>query len=306
MLQIHLSAVAFAMAWGLTLAWGMQRKLLPGLVLGVVLAGVLFVPFLAHEAESGWADLKPPTTVAAPFDLVHEPAPAAWAFSLTGSLRFAGYFLASDSPRFEADFPCAIWLSWLVSCTLLAALAAGVAACCWRLGTGIGLPRPARASGFLMLAWLFLPPLMLWLRGLPFYPHYFIISLPAQVFFAAWGTATGARLLHRGDDERLPRAAFSGLLAGVALVQCLYFAAFNRHLEQVPFREDGQYRATYRFLSEHIREMVSEKGPEATSSLERYEWGAYLLRFGGVMPPGAPPAARSPHEQRSREEHGKE
>jgi hypothetical protein len=221
-----------------------RRWLLLALALG--LAVLLAVPYLVHQVQTGWADVKNVRYYASSVPAVIDTQALEYALSLStgwGRLRVADVLPPTDG------LP-----SWLLDTAALVAtllLGMAVVVAVWQAlpgGVRNWPPRRIRLVG--LLVWLVLPVLATTRHSLPLQPHYYLILVPAPAlligFLCQWLLA------------RLGRWASSTVLTGVAVVLAVQVATVGRLLEFVDSKYEPCYGAPVR-LTEDIAQQARSR-----------------------------------------------
>ncbi|MBI2910919.1 MAG: glycosyltransferase family 39 protein [Chloroflexi bacterium] len=303
MIQFHWSAVAYlplALAVGLLSwrAWWHRRLLLGGLLFGAT-----FLPWLAEEAERGFASF----TVL----LRAGETPPTWDL---GALEFTSLLLTGDGYQALlgsdvaaeaaglADLPLP---AVLVSLTLLGlAVAASHAVSGFKVQVSSGGGGGRETTNLtpelkhpwcwrLLLLWVIVPILVYLRHPFPLYPHYFLQLFPALHVAAALGLVAGYQWLaglRLGPSGFMPRAI--GLAAGLFLVghSAVQVARFLSVMDRVERgAPDGLFGLPLRFplqaarwLSDHPE---ARDGPVLVVAnedlhpvLQFHAWGRFLTR----------------------------
>ncbi len=227
LLNLHFSGlpfVALTALWTLFFWRRIDKRLL---LLGVALAGLLFVPYLLFDARHDWFSLRLfREMMSRPASIDGQSLWAGWIIVAAGDLHLLvgpdryGEFIAS-TPNWR----------WLFALEGVLAFGAGLLA----LGQAISRARRGlddeAAAALLAATGLFMPILFFVRHSVPNAPHYFTSIFPAPFILLGWLVAWVGR---RADPARR-RAASRWLQAGllillglVAIAQAYEIAALQR------------------------------------------------------------------------------
>ncbi len=179
LIQLHLSALALIPLVVLLLLVFRSRISPVPLLVGLLVFGLIFTPYIYYDATHGWTNLRTFIEAAggpATFDLKS----AQYATQIIAGRDYHALAGASFE-RFLAEIVDFTWLNavetWLFLC--------GVAYLAWQVFRGWQRGRKDGVSDetarfTVLLAWLLLPVLFYVRHTTPVYPHYFILLYPVQ------------------------------------------------------------------------------------------------------------------------------
>jgi hypothetical protein len=225
LVQVHPSAVALVPALVVWLIVLWRRVRLGPLLLGVVLAGLTAVPFLVHQAQSGWPVLAALKALpAATWDLtavrltweaitgrgIHALAGNAYPLLRISDARIVpqlGWFFNLVGWLTVAS---ALWLAWRTARS-------------WRAADS--QRRQQARVDFVLLTWLVVPVMFNLRHSLDLYLHFFALVLPAA-YLIVGRAMQDLFSFHRASWLRAPGVAGLGLLAIAQIVALALMARF--------------------------------------------------------------------------------
>ncbi|MDP6792630.1 MAG: hypothetical protein QF660_01110 [Anaerolineales bacterium] len=174
--QIHFSGLALLPISIVTAIICRRRVAWKWLAAGAAISTVVALPLAFHLGTHGMATLSSVTTLPTQFSA--NPMVYTWMLSAGTNIHsLAGSHAQIDYLQTAPNLSPVHWL-W----------GGLVAFGSWQiLRSGYS---PKTLPALLLVAWLFVPAMLLLLIPLPVYPHYFIITFPAQYIIAALGAGT--------------------------------------------------------------------------------------------------------------------
>jgi hypothetical protein len=243
------------------------------LVVGGVLAVGLTAPYVLHQVETGWADVKNVRYYASSVPATVDSQGLEYALSLStgwGRLRVADVLPPTDGMPAQVLDIAAVLATALLGAAILLAL--------WQVALGGARASRVRLVG--LLVWLVLPVLATTRHSLPLQPHYYLVLVPVPAllvgFLCQWLAARGARV------------ALGVVLAGLTAVLLVQVATVVRLLDFVATDYEPCYGAPVRLTEDVARQAVAfgAAGGATRASVENEDGDAdsiaYLLR--GAFP----------------------
>ena len=199
--QIHFSGLALLPISVVTAMFCRRQVAWRWLLGGAAISTLVALPLAFHLAAHGLPTLPSATTI--PTQLSADPLLYTWILTagrnihaLAGSHAYINYLQTAP------DLSPVHWL-W-----------GGLVACgSWRILTS-GCSRKTLPA-LLLIAWLFVPAMLLLIIPLPAYPHYFIITFPSQYIIAALGASS----LLKKIPYPLLRATGRGIILATGVLQ---------------------------------------------------------------------------------------
>ncbi|MBN1953749.1 MAG: hypothetical protein JW900_01755 [Anaerolineae bacterium] len=182
LVQIHFSAVAFVL---LTAMWAVifwRRFDWRLLLVGGLLAGLMFVPYLVFESQHDWISFRTLWgMMGQPAVIDGESLHAVWVIAtgldlywVTGPDRYAAF--AASTPPYR-------WLFALEGLLVLAAALLALVRAVRRARRGLD---DETAAALMAATWLLAPILFLLRHNVPNAPHYFTAVFPAPFILVGW------------------------------------------------------------------------------------------------------------------------
>jgi 4-amino-4-deoxy-L-arabinose transferase-like glycosyltransferase len=216
--QVHVSAVLML---GVSVAWAIvfvKRIDWRVALASVVLAGLLFVPYLTVDAGKDWVNVRRVLQVVGlPANTSVDSWVSTWV-NTTG--QGLGVLIGADRyGEFLAETPNARWLfvlgGLLAGGALLLALVTAAR-------TALRRSRPKSEVPLLAAIWLLVPALLLTRSSIPPAPHYYVVTMPAQFLLIGWGASLAWR------QKRIP-PVIARTVAAVAVVAVAAAQAYEIH-----------------------------------------------------------------------------
>ncbi len=266
--QLNFSALALVAPALVVLLYRIRDVHWPAFAVGVVVGILLLVPWLAHEADHGFNDVRILLTEGRSGGAVPGPG-SIEAIRLTA--RLVGgtgwrYMTGASQPLFEADADGAWTWGRLASLLAIALLALGVVMCAVPVVRGAHLERrwplveldANSARRALLLVWLG----GIWLSSAGsapsrIYPHYLIVSYPVSFAVQAVGISDLVAAV-RAPARRVAAVLAIGLLALIVGGFLAFTLSFHRFLEREG-GTTGDYGVVYRDKAALAR-LVRERG----------------------------------------------
>ena len=237
MFFLHPQAVGFAPVLAIACALGARRLGYRPMVLGACLATVVALPYLLHDYQNGFANVRSLVAVATTGESVVSLDSVRYVVSMASAAGFPQ--LLDHSFRAPVTYPDLRLPDALA--TVLLSL--GAALCAWRVGFHYLGRQRAQSAGFekhlLVLLWVAVPVLLMVRHPLLHYPHYYVYVLPGQ--YVAIGLALGwvtRRAASLGPWLRLPpralaSAAFICLLLSLSVPQAALFQTYLGYVADI-------------------------------------------------------------------------
>lgn len=238
--QIHLAAVALIPATAVYLLVFRRRVQWKQVGMGVVLAGGTAVPFLVYLWQQ-YAGTNLSTLVGSgsPFTLTPDSFRFAAMLSLgadihalAGPEAYTAYLTHLSLPL--RDIVLGIWGILMIGGVIYAAYPIGqllfhrqFSSLPDKEGTAVFSPQKKQAEiNFILLVWLFMPPLFFLGHNTPIFIHYFIATLPVQYIMAGIFISRAPYLIARVFQQWLP-ASRVRLMVYAAWITLLITAVFH-------------------------------------------------------------------------------